>query len=396
MTNSNHTVLEAGAKGSDFALLSIFLSFFAMGFVDLVGIATNYVQADFQLNNTTANFLTSMVFLWFLIISVPTGVLMNKIGRKKTVLLSLGVTVVALLIPTIHYSMWGMVISFSLLGIGNALMQVSLNPLLSDIVSQRKVTSMLTFGQFIKAIASFSAPLIAARAALMFDNWKLLFPLFMIIAILAIVCLGFSKIEEQSRADAKVSGFKDCFALLADKTVLLCFIGIVCHVGIDVGTNLTAPKLLIENSELTLNEAGVATSIYFLSRLVGCLLGSFILSRVSLESFLSFCVFLIDVGCILLLFVDNQYLIFGCIALIGFGNSNVFSILFSQAINHLPEKKNEVSGLMIMGLFGGTIFPFTMGIVSDIFDSQLGAISVLLVGVAYLMVLSERIKVSSK
>lgn len=387
-------ISETSQRGaSKFALISIFLCFFTMGFVDLVGIATNYVQEDFQINNTTANLLTSMVFFWFLVISVPTGVLMNKIGRKKTVLLSVVVTAVALLIPSIYYSFSSMIVAFSLLGIGNALMQVSLNPLLSDIVDQRRITSMLTFGQFIKAIASFSAPLIAARAALMFGNWKLLFPIFMIIAIIAIICLSFTQIEEKGvDADAKTSGFKDCFSLLSDRVVLLCFIGIVCHVGIDVGTNVTAPKLLIENAELTLNEAGIATSIYFLARLIGCLLGSVLLSRLSVKSFFIFSVSLILVGSVGLLFLTNEYLIYLCIACIGFGNSNIFSILFSQALAHLPNKKNEVSGLMIMGLVGGAIFPFVMGLVSDVFDSQIGAIAVLLVGVAYLISISNRIK----
>ena len=75
------------------------LCFFAMGFVDLVGIASNYVKEDLNLNDSTANLFPSLVFFWFLIFSVPTGILMNKIGRKKTVLLSLLVTVISLLLP---------------------------------------------------------------------------------------------------------------------------------------------------------------------------------------------------------------------------------------------------------------------------------------------------------
>ncbi len=76
-------------KTSKFALLSVMLCFFTMGFVDLVGIASNYVQQDLGLTHAQANIMPSLVFFWFLIFSVPTGMLMNKIGRKKTVLLSL-------------------------------------------------------------------------------------------------------------------------------------------------------------------------------------------------------------------------------------------------------------------------------------------------------------------
>lgn len=80
-------------------LVPIMFAFFAMGFVDMVGTATNYVKADFSLSDTMANFLPSMVFLWFFFLSVPTSLLMNKIGRRKTVLVSLLVTVLALIVP---------------------------------------------------------------------------------------------------------------------------------------------------------------------------------------------------------------------------------------------------------------------------------------------------------
>ena len=117
------------------SLISVMLCFFAMGFVDLVGIASNYVKADLNLSDSVANIFPSLVFFWFLIFSVPTGMLMNKIGRRKTVLLSLIVTVFSLLLPIFGNSFYLMLISFSLLGIGNALMQTSLNPLVTLVVS---------------------------------------------------------------------------------------------------------------------------------------------------------------------------------------------------------------------------------------------------------------------
>ena len=146
-------------------LLPIMLCFFAMGFVDLVGIASNYVKADLGLTDSEANIFPSLVFFWFLIFSVPTGILMNRIGRKRTVLLSLVVTAVSLALPIFGDSYGLMLASFSLLGIGNALMQTSLNPLLSTIISGDRLASSLTFGQFVKAIASFLAPYIAMWGA---------------------------------------------------------------------------------------------------------------------------------------------------------------------------------------------------------------------------------------
>ena len=98
-------------------LFPVMLCFFAMGFVDLVGIASNYVKEDLGLTDSEANIFPSLVFFWFLIFSVPTGILMNRIGRKKTVLLSLGVTFFSLLLPMFGDSYGLMLCSFSLLGI---------------------------------------------------------------------------------------------------------------------------------------------------------------------------------------------------------------------------------------------------------------------------------------
>ena len=146
-------------------LIPVMLCFFVMGFVDLVGIASNYVKADLSLSDAEANIFPSLVFFWFLIFSVPTGILMNRIGRRKTVLLSLFITFISLLLPIFNDSYGLMLCAFSLLGIGNALMQTSLNPLLSNIISGNKLASSLTFGQFIKAIASFLAPYLAMWGA---------------------------------------------------------------------------------------------------------------------------------------------------------------------------------------------------------------------------------------
>lgn len=372
-------------KSMIWMLIPVMFSFFTMGFVDLVGIATNYVKADFQLSDTLANLLPSMVFFWFLIFSVPTGMLMNKIGQRKTVILSIVVTVAALLLPLLNYSFASMLISFSLLGIGNTLMQVSLNPLLSNIVSGNRLASTLTLGQFVKAIASFLAPIIAGWAAVSWGNWKLLFLIFLVIAVIACVLLGMTHIDESSSVETKSSTFGECFALLADKVVLISFLGIICHVGIDVGLNLTAPKLLMERLDMTLTGAGLATSVYFLFRTIGCFSGAFLLAYFPMKKVFTVSVLMMVAAMIGLFTMQSLAAHYVCIALVGLGNSNIFSMLFTRALLHLPNRKNEVSGLMIMGLFGGTIFPLFMGIVSDWMQSQVGAVAVMSIGVLYLL-----------
>lgn len=383
-------------KNIKLAIIPVMLSFFAMGFVDMVGIASNYVKEDLCLTDSVANIFPSLVFFWFLIFSIPTGMLMNKIGRKKIVLLSLIVTAVSLLLPIFGENFTLMLISFSLLGIGNALMQTSLNPLVSQVIVGDNLASTLAFGQFVKAIASFMAPYIAMWGALSTIpsfglGWRILFPIYMTIGIMATLLLAGTPITEEQTTTSQTKQIPmrrqltDCFKLLGKPIVLLSFLGIMCHVGIDVGTNTTAPKILIERLGMTLNEAAFATSLYFIFRTIGCLTGSFFLRIMSSKNFFIISVIMMALAMAGLFFGNSKVILYAAIALVGYGNSNIFTIIFSQALLSVPEKKNEVSGLMIMGLFGGTIFPLLMGFASDAVG-QIGAVAVMTIGVVYLFV----------
>ena len=376
-------------------LVPVMLCFFAMGFVDLVGIASNYVKADLGLSDSVANIFPSMVFFWFLIFSVPTGMLMNRIGRKNTVLLSLVVTVVSLAMPLFGNSFEVMLASFCLLGIGNALMQTSLNPLISTVLQGGNLASTLTFGQFVKAIASFLAPYIAmwGATAVMPSfgfGWKVLFLVYFVVGVISALLLFATPINEE-RIEGKASSFGDCLKLLGKPIVLLSFLGIMCHVGIDVGTNTTAPKLLIERLGMTLNEAAFATSLYFIFRTIGCLTGSFFLRVMNNKTFFVISVVMMALSMLGMLFGTSKIVLYAAIALVGYGNSNIFSIVFSQALLSEPDKQNEVSGLMIMGLFGGTVFPLLMGFASDAIG-QAGAVAVMAVGVVYLFSYINKVK----
>ncbi|MCH5318943.1 MAG: MFS transporter [Paramuribaculum sp.] len=365
-----------------------------MGFVDLVGTASNYVQQDLQLTESEKNLFPSLVFFWFLIFSVPTGILMNKIGRKKTVLISLGVTAVSLVLPITGDSYMIMLASFSLLGIGNAIMQTSLNPLVTNLISGDKLASTLTFGQFVKAIASFLAPIIATWGATTLMptfglGWRALFVIYAVVCLLSISFLGATPIQEEK--PDKASGIIASLKLLGRPFILLCFLGIMCHVGIDVGTNTTAPTLIMERVGLPLEEAVYATSVYFIFRTVGCFLGAFILRFVPAKWFFGFSAFLMLAAMIMLFTCHSLYALYAGIAMVGFGNSNIFPVVFSQALISTPKEKNEVSGLMIMGLFGGTVFPLAMGYAADAMG-QIGAVAVMTVGVAYLLIYTMKIK----
>ena len=398
-------------NSSRLAIVPVMITFFTMGFVDLVGSVSNNMQEDFGLSDSAANFFPSLVFFWFLIFSVPTGMLMNRIGRKRTVLLSLIVTTLAVFLPlfdsfmpTKESQLWLMYISFSLLGIGNAIMQTSINPLVTMLVKGH-LASTLTFGQFVKAIASFIAPLIAAwgattTAPIFGLSWRILFLLFFVIGMAATLSLGFTRIVEEP-VEGKASGFADSVRMLGTPLILLSFIGIMCHVGIDVGTNAVAPKILLErlgSEGDTLSRFEYATSIYFAFRTLGCFTGSIIMRRLNIRAFFTVIVLMMALAMVGFVFGTTQWELWAAIALVGYGNSNVFSIVFSQAMLSAPEKKNEVSGLMIMGLFGGTVFPLLMGFASDAAKEagaacpQIWAAAVMAVGVAYLLTYIPKVK----
>lgn len=375
-------------------LIPVMLCFFSMGFVDLVGSAANFVKESLSLSDAQTGFIPSLVFFWFLIFSVPTGIMMNKIGRKKTVLLSLGVTLLSLLLPIFGDSYALMLIAFSLLGIGNAVMQTSLNPLISGLIEPRRMASTLTFGQFVKALASLLAPYIMAwgASALLPSfglGWRVLFPIFAVCCIISIAALGTTKIPE-AKPD-KVTGFMECVKLLAVPFVALCFVGIMCHVGIDVGTNTFAPQILMKRFGMTVEEAVIGTQIYFYFRTGGCLLGSYALAKMPPRSFFAISVGAMILGVAGLFAGTTPFAVLAAIACIGFGNSNIFPVVFAQAINRQPNEQNEVSGLMIMGLFGGTVFPLCMGYAQGAFGIS-GAVAVMSLGVLYLLFFTSKIK----
>ncbi|HEX2934353.1 MAG TPA: MFS transporter [Bacteroidales bacterium] len=361
----------------------VLAGFFVMGFIDIVGIASNYIKQDFLLSDTVSNLMLLMVYLWFFLLSVPTGILMNRIGRKNTVLASMAFTTIAMLAPMVSYNLPTLLLAFALIGIGNTVMQVSVNPLLADIVSKDRVASSLTFGQFIKSISSFLGPVLAGFAAWYFQNWRVIFLIFAAISVLTALWLYFTNVEETSFQGNKTN-IAGCLSLLNDRLILGLFLGIVFVVGIDVGLNTTLPKYLIQKAGIPLEQAGLGISLYFAAKTAGNFLGGFILVKSSPEKFYRATSILAVIALGSTLILQNLTAILVAIFVIGLAVSNIFSVIFSIALNKLPKRKNELSGLMMMGIIGGAIIPFFMGLVSDSYG-QGAALLVIMACLLYLM-----------
>ena len=375
------------------SVLPVLFGFFVMGFCDVVGIATSYVKADFHLTETIAGFLPSMVFLWFLLLSVPTAILMNKIGRKQTVMLSMLVTVVGMFVPFASYNMVTCMIGFALLGIGNTILQVSLNPLLTNVVKGDALTSSLTTGQVVKAVSSFTGPFIAAFALNSLGNWHYLFPIFAAITVLSALWLMFTSVPKEQETVSS-SSLGATFSLLKDKTILLLFLGIVFVVGTDVGMNTVAPKLLIERLNMPLAQAGFGSSVYFAFRTAGALLGAILLAKINEMKYFRVNMFIAITAMIVLFFIKEQYAMLTLVGVVGFTCSSIFAVIYSMAIQARPEKANEISGLLITGVFGGAVIPPLMGLATDAIGSQVGSLIVILLSICYLLYCSFGVKVS--
>lgn len=365
--------------------------FFIMGFVDIIGLAINYVKQDFVfLNDTLANLLAMSCFFWFLVLSIPTGMLMNKIGRKKTVLLSFAIQVVALGIPIMVYDFVWILVAFAFLGIGNSLLQVALNPLVTDVVSKEKLTGTLTLGQFVKAVCSFLGPIITSWASGVIFGWKLIFPIYAATSLIALVWLWLTPIKE-SKKEESVS-LHQTLGLFKDKYIVAFFVGILVLVGVDVGINTTFPKLLMEKCGLQLSEAGLGNSVYFFARTLGALGGGIFLLKYSETKFFRYSVLLALVGLAGMLVTESLWGMLACVTIFGLGYANLFAIIFSLSLKRVPDRANEVSALLIMGVSGGALLPPLLGMVSDTFGTQVAALIVIAVVWLYMVWLISKVK----
>ena len=374
-------------SNSKFAVLPVMFGFFIMGFVDIVGVATSYVKADFAgMDDKVSGLISLSCFLWFLILSIPTGMLMNRIGRKKTVVVSFAITALAMLIPVLKYDFAFVLVAFAMLGIGNTMLQVALNPLVTNVVSAEKLTGTITLGQFIKAMSSFLGPILAAMFAGSVWGWKAIFPVYAAVTVLAMAWLAVSPIQEQLIEKSEIT-FARTFSLLRDKYIVLFFIGILVLVGVDVGMGVTFPKLLQERCSLPVEKAGMGNSVYFLARTVGAFLGGVVLMRFSASKFFTASSCLALVSLVGLIFSRNLTMILFFVALFGLGYANLFSIIFSLSMQKMPQKTNEVSALLIVGVSGGAVLPPLLGVITDTFGTQGSALITLAIVWVYMVAL---------
>ncbi len=345
-------------------MIPVFATFYVMGFVDLVGMATGYVKEDFQLSDSLAQLLPSMVFLWFALLSIPTGIFQDRRGKKLTANLGMLLTAVGLMVPFIHYSYLTAIIGFMVIGIGNSILQVSANPLLLDISSDDSKAANLSLSQFIKASAAMLGPIITAALVKLTGNWKLIFPIYAGISLLTVFWLYSIKVEESKPVKAPAT-FGSVLALFRKPFVVIMVLSTFLMVGFDVGINSNIANFLKTKFSISLESASFGISFYFASLMAGRLAGAILLRKFNSSRFLIWSVVVSLIGLAGIILSGNLAVTRVMIVVTGLGFSNTFPIMFAKIVERMPEYANELSSLIILSVIGGAVIPPLMGILSD-------------------------------
>jgi len=367
-------------------ILPVLMAFFVMSFVDLVGIGVDRVSKDMNLSATLAQLIPSAAFLWFLLLSVPVGVMQSRLGKRFMLNIGMGVTALGLLVPYFFYTFEMVLAGFALLGIGNTIVQVSANPLLVDVVPGNRTSSFLSFSQFVKAIGSMIGAPLAGILAAQFGDWKLLFLVFGIVSLLSVVWLSSVKIDEVKQTEIK-STFSSSFKLLGTGFVFMMVLSIFLVVGIDVGFNSNSGQFLIKQFGMDPIAAESGRSVYFFGRMLGTFAGAIMLTKISSRKFFMWTSILGILCLVAILLISSPFMAWGLVFLIGLAVANIFPLVFSITVEKYPTRSNEISGLMMMAICGGAVIPLIIGWVSDISNVALG-MSILIVCMIYLLSVS--------
>ena len=349
----------------------VLLSFFVMSACDLVGIGVDNVKADFELNNTLSQLIPLAVFAWFFLLSVPIGLLQDRIGKRNMLNIGILLTAIGLFLPYLTYSFLTVMIGFGLLGIGNTIIQVSANPLLIDVVPSARASSFLSFSQFVKSVGSMIAPYLTTFFASRFGDWKLTLLTFGVISLISGAWLLSIHITESPLHEEKAT-LQSCFKLLGIKYVALMVLGIFFVVGLDVGINATSGQFLLLKMQMGAETAQQGRSLYFFGKMLGTFVGAFLLVRFSPTKVLIGSSFASLLTSLLFIFSPTPLAAQILMFLIGLSASNIFPLIFSLTVKEYPERANEISGLMIMAVSGGAIIPPVVGIIADMINITAG------------------------
>ena len=369
--------------------LPIFLAFLVMGITDAMGPMSDAVKNQYQLSNVVATLLPFFALIAFAIFSVPGGVLAARIGKKNLMLLGLGMSTAALLLPSVVAPGFALLLaSIFVFGVGTTFLQVAGNPIMRDVSAPGAYSRNLSFAQGIKGIGSAaSAYLVSAVTALglfVSMGWRGSFPIFCILMAIAFVLVATLKIEE-TKADVPPS-IGSSLGLLKEPVFALAVLGIFLYVGAEVCMGRFL-KPTLAGFGLPDDKASLfGPTAFYLLLTIGRLVGGAVLTVISPRNFFRISALLGLLGGIALTLGTKSLTLAG-VALTGLGFANIWPMLFSITVEEKPERASELSGLMCMAIAGGAVIPLLMGQLVDMNKGSL-AFMVPVVCFVYLLLIS--------
>jgi len=374
-------------------LLPILAGFFVMGFGDIIGTVMIQVKTECAAHADQISWLMPIfAFVWFLVISIPTGILCGRAGRKNAVLISLAVTLAGMLVPlgASAERWWLYVVAFALIGIGNTIIQAALPALLSNVVSPDQITSRISLGQFVKAICAALTPVFVYLTATALGNWKLLFPLYGLLTVACTLWLLLTKIPDERKtsqtSQTSQTSFLSCLAMLKHPYVLAMTVGIFFSVGADVGFSVAIPEYLKNVYKVDVNLAGMGPTVYFVAKTIAAFLGAILFAKISAARCFPWCMGAGIVVTAAILLVGSPWAFLGCVFVVALMTANSFGMCMGLAINKVPEKTNEITALMVMAIVGGGIVSALLGVAQSAFGA-VGIVAILLTCIGYLFML---------
>jgi len=307
------------------------------------------------------------------------GIYQDKKGKKFILMLGLIVALAGLILPMLngmygnkveffpgeYFNFYMVLLSILLLCAGATILQVVGNPVMRDVSPVGTYSKNLSLAQSIKAIGSSLGFLLPPFVALAFGwEWSVLFPVFSVLILITLFLSVPLKIEERKDPNSNPASFSSCLSLLKNGYVLLMVLAIFFYVGAEVSMSSSVPILLYENFEIRGFSLWVSWAIFFLPIIIGRFTGSMILSKMPAKRFLIFSVIISLIG-IASIFFSNEAITLVGVILVGLGFSNIFPLIFSITVDNMPERSNELSGLMVTAIAGGAIVPLIMGKVAD-------------------------------
>lgn len=376
------------------AFLPVLLSFFVMSFIDLVGTGVDELKKDASVPHYILQLIPFAAFIWFFLLSVPVGIWQDGLGKKKMVLIGIYLTSVGLFIPMLGNTLPIVLCAFTVLGAGNAIIQVAANPLLIDVIPGNKQASYLSISQFVKAAGSMAGPFVAALAGPWIANlagdqsagsWRYGLYLFAIVSLFIAFALHKTTIIEIQNTEKKAT-FKSALNLLSNSFILKMVLGIFLIVGIDVSMNSTQAEYLSLKIGMNTDIAKYGKSLYFFAKMAGTFLGAILLTRIPSRKFMLGTSLLLLASFVAFLFIDTAQMAWTIVVLISLASANVFPLIFSISVEKMPNQKNEISGLIMMAVSGGAIIPFIVSWGMSKIDT--GGVFILILSAVYLVIIA--------